>query len=316
MSKSSNDREKIVKRRQRRRKRRLKTSFKLFVAFFVILAASGGYVGYMYHQAKTAPDPYGKMEDIRDAYKSAYDLEDETKPEAKYWVLNVGNGEAIYVQCEQTDILIDTGSAEDGKAIIDTIKGELHGSLDYLIITSTSPRRIGGLEAVCKEFKPTKVITCDLGKSRAEMVKKIGPDSDVSNGEDMTLSISDGAFLSIFLPEVSSSDALDQSLMTYFSYGDTGFFAESDAGVEEEARVIEQIVKCNVIVLARAGSDQVNQLVGTLSAQYLIASTDKESGGPSEALMDSVTGAFYTTYESGTIKFSTNGTDITSNLEN
>ena len=309
----SNDREKIIKRRQRRRRRRLKPTFKIFLFFMILIISGGTFLGIKYYHLKHAPDPYGKLEDIQNAQNNNYDLTDEVMPEAKYWIINVGDGEAIFIKCGQTDILIDTGAEKNAKAVIDTIGGEITGKLDYLLITSTSARRIGGIKKICDEFQPKEVITGPLGDKTKEITFAV-PGRKVEEGVNTTITLGENFYLSIFRPEVSSDDPYDQSLMTLFTYGDTAFFAESDAGEEEEARVIEQISKCDALVLSRAGSDSVNQHIADISCPIYIASCKKGSG-PSAALVDAVNGSIYATYSSGTIKFSTNGKDVTSNLE-
>lgn len=309
----SSDREKIVRRRQRRRRRRLKPAFKIFLFFFCMILAGGAYLGFKYYQAKNAPDPYGKLDDIQTPKGSTYDLSDEVMPEARYWVLNVGDGESIYIQCEDIDILIDTGSEQDAEAILKSVKSELKGELDYLFITSTSEKRIGGLYKVCKELKPKKIISCPLGDKK-KAIAKATAGIKVEEGTNTTISLTENGSFSLLLPEVSSKDPLDQSLMTFFRYGDTSFFAESDAGEEEEARVIEQIGQCDVLVLARGGSDKANQHIGELNCNTFVASCTKDTR-PSDALIRTVTGSVYATYDSGTIQFATNGKDVSSNLD-
>lgn len=307
------DREKIAKRRARRRRRRLKLSVKIFIVFFIIILSCGAYAGFMYYQSKHMPDPNGKLEEMQGTPDSNYDLTDEVMPDAKYWVINVGRGEAIYIKCEQTDILIDTGADKDAKAIIDEIKGEITGDLDYLIITSLSDRRTGGFGAICENLKPASIITCALGDKEKEMRKAAG-DCDLKEGGTTTIALTKNSSLSLFKPEVSSKDPLDQSLLTLFRYGATAFFAESDAGEEEEARVIEQIDQCNALVLARGGSDQVNQHVNDISCSTYIASCDKNAK-PSSALIENLKGSLFATYQSGSMHFTTNGKDVTSNLD-
>lgn len=312
---ATSDREKIAKRRQRRRRRRLKPQVKLFLFLFICFAATGGYVGYKYYQSQNAPDPYGKMESLQNASKkNNYDLVDDTMPAALYWVIDVGAGEAIYVKSGETDILIDTGCDVDGKKVIDAVKGELTDGLDYLLVTSPSKRRIGGLKAVCDALKPAKIITCPLdGETKMTFIRSVG-DIPTEEGKNMTLNLSENSFFYIFLPEVSSDDPYDKSLMTYFKYGNTGFFAESDAGEEEEARVLPDIKNIDVLVLARAGSSAVNQLApSTNAATYAVS--DAAGGGPDEAVIDGIRGTIYATYSSGTLKFTSNGQTVESNLD-
>lgn len=313
MSKA-NDREKIAKRRKRRRRRRLKTSVKITLALLLCITATGAYIGILHYRAIHAPDPYGQLTNMEDVSDNAYyDLSEEVKLSAEYWILDVGNGEAIYVQCGQTDILIDTGIKENGKAVKNAIEGEINGELDYLIITNTDERRIGGLKTICKDLKPEKILTCPLGTKAVEIKRAVGniPMEEVG---DTTLNLDENGTFTIFRPDVISEDENDQSLMTLFRYGEVTFFAESDAGELEEVRVVKQVGKSDVVVLARGGSDKVNQHIASLDAAVYVASQGK-GAHLSPAILDTIGKPFYSTNVSGTIKFSTTGERYESNLD-
>lgn len=307
------NREKIARRRQRRRRRRLKTSFKIFLSFFIVLVCGGSIAGYGYYQKLHAPDPNGKLEQIQKEESNNFNMTEEVMPDADYWVLNVGKGESIYIKTGSTDILIDTGSEADAKAILKSLEGKLSGSLDYLIITSNSPGRLGGFRTVCQKLKPNKIISCDLG-DQARAYRQMAEGTKIEEGTDSTLTLSEDCTLTIFRPEVSSEDPRDQSLMTLFTYGKTRFFAESDAGEEEEARVMDRVKDCDVLVLARAGSDEVNQHIEEIGAKTMVVS-DAKGGGPAKSITEKLKSGIFTTYKSGNIKFTTNGNELTSNLK-
>lgn len=293
----------------------MKTSFKLFLAVFVFVCMMGGYAVYRHHELMNMPDPYGKLESVENTPEESYDLTDEAKADAAYWVLNAKAGECIYIKCGQTDILVDTGTEKAAKKILEELNGQISGDLDYLFITSLTDRRIGGLEKICKDLKPKKILTCPLGDRKKEIAAAAGAGADIEETGDLTINISKDAAFYAFLPDVSSKDPLDRSLMTYFKYGDTGFFAESDAGEEEEARVVPSVSVCDVVVLARGGSDIVNVHASDLNSSTYIVSNKKNSGVPSAELMDRLRGSFFATYQSGTIKFTTNGKTVESNLK-
>ena len=292
----------------------MKLSAKIAIAFIVVLIGSAGYVGIEYYKAANAPDPYGMLSDLQSTPSNTYDITDETMKDALYCVIDAGEGEAIYIKSGKTDILIDTGSEKDGKAILDVLTKEIDDGLDYLVITSPSYRRIGGVKAICDALSPANIIACDLGDKQKEIESAVGS-ATIQEGKTTTISLSKNSSFTIFKPEVSSKDPLDQSLMTYFRYGEASFFAESDAGEEEESRVIDRITHCEAVVLSRAGSDDVNQHAGEISASYYIVSTTKETGLPSARLLEAIHGDVYATYDMGTIRFTTNGDDVESNLD-
>lgn len=99
--------------------------------------------------------------------------------------------------------------------------------------------------------------------------------------------------------------------MTLFTYGDSKFVAESDAGPEEEAKLLNALDSCDVLVLGRHGSADTNQV--SLNERYTVVSTGKGSGLPAKKLVQKKQ-AIFSTAKSGTIKFSTDSALVDTTL--
>ena len=304
-------------RTKKRRKKRLKKSVKLFILAFFVLVGIGAYVGYNYYINMHMADPHGAIGDADpepDKTQSDYNLDSDNNDteEAHYWVLNAGTGEAIYIQIGSSDVLIDTGTKNFADKIVKIVEKNIRGKLDYVVLTNPDSGRIGGVKKLYKSIDVSHTIIGNLGDKEESVRKTIGKNGDIVNGKSTTLELDHGATLSIFKPEVVSKDSRDQSLMTVFSYGDTAFVAESDAGAEEEAKLLGSIDSCDVLVLARHGSaDKTNQI--DLGERYTIVSTNKGSGLPSKKLIEKKS-AIFSTAKSGTIKFTSDSTVIDMNL--
>lgn len=308
-------RKKIQKRRERRRRRRLKSSVKIFLACFVLVVLVGGYKGALIYKQLHAPDNTGNIEVAVPSEVDVFDRTEEVGTPAQYWVLDVGKGESIFVKSGDKEVLIDTGGQKAGKLVVDEIRNYIDGDLDYLIITSPDKGRIGGIKDIFKSFNVSETIIGELGNQKSKVRQQISASKKIVDAKDMTLDLGEGIELTIFRPNVSSNDIKDQSLMTYFHYGQTGFLAESDAGTEEEARVLPSIGDCSAVVLSRYGSDQASKgLDSNLIASVLITSNKKQSGFPSEKMVNALNANFYATWRSGTLKFTSTGDTYTTNF--
>lgn len=298
----------LEKRRKRRRKRKVKTSVKLIAAASIAVILLGTYVGLKIYQSRHAADPFG---DIRNQ-----DIEDDesfevTDGAVSYKVLDAGNGEAILIKFGNAEALIDTGAEDHAESLQKALKENVNGRLEYLVLSGPGPGRTGCVSTVLDTVSVDTCILGEMGEQDKEIRDKLSKCKSIIDGESMSLDMGAAATLSVIKPDVSSSEAGDRSLVTYFTYGSTGFLALSDAGREEISRAFGDVTACNVVVLSRFGAEEPNLAIpdGTYVGHY-VASAVKESGVPSEVLDDHLGGTILTTGENGTIEFSTDGNAV------
>jgi len=68
-------------------------------------------------------------------------------------VLDVGQGDSIFIKEGTTEILIDGGVAQEGNTVVNDIKPLVEGSLDVVVLTHPDADHVGGLTAVLENFK-------------------------------------------------------------------------------------------------------------------------------------------------------------------
>ena len=298
----------VEKRRKRRRRRKVKSSVKLIAVISIAVIFLGTYTGVRMYQNAHQENPFG---DIRQQDLADDDSFQVTEGSAKIKIFDVGQGEAVLIKSGKVEALIDTGTSASAESLVSDLKGEIRGSLDYLIITSPAEGRLGGIEAVTENFGVNTCILGEMGDKDAEIREKLASCGEVIDGKDLSLDIDANATLSVIKPAVSSSDSRDQSLITYFTFGKAGFVTLSDAGKEEISRAFGDIAGFNVIVLSRYGSEEPNMAIPAGSYNtYSIASTSSESGFPSETLADHLKGKVFATWSSGTLEFTTDGSSV------
>ena len=302
-------------RARKRRKKRLKKSVKIFLFIFIIILLLLGYFAYAYYMSLHAEDPHGKIggaaPTLDDKKESIQPEDDNNTVTADYWILDTGNGEAVFIKIGQTEVLIDTGNKDSAEKTVKTVKDNISGDLDYVVLTNGEANRVGGVEKLYKNVTVSHTIIGDLGNEEAAIKKAIGQNGTVEKCKSSTYELEEEATIYIHKPDVSSNDPLDTSLMTVFQYGDTRFVTESDVGIKGEAKLLGFVNDCDVLVLAKHGSDQSNKV--DLNERYSIASAAKGSSLPSAAVIKSKSSVF-STGKSGTIKFTSDSTIVDTEL--
>lgn len=298
----------IERRKRRRYKKRVKTSVKIGVVSFVLVVSLASWIAYRVYLMKTYVNPFGEVDASKEESVELIDDEDigTVSAEAYYDVLDLAGGEAIFIRCNGIEALVDTGTKDSSKALVKELSGKVSGKLDYLIITSPSAQRTGGVAAVAKEYQIGTCVLGELGESGKRAVGRdiAGKADRVVDGKSASYDFGEGVTLFVIKPEVSSSDVKDRSLVTYFKVKDHGFLAFSDAGREEVARASSGIQTCEAVVLPQHGTgDSIKNISKTITASTFVASSPKDSGFPSPEIEEMFYDRVFSTGKAGTISF-------------
>ena len=294
-----------TKHQKRRRRVRLRTSARNALVVILCVLALGGYMAYRYYQGVQNRAAFGdvsgpEVEEDGDSFKLVEGTVSCT-------VFNVGAGDAILLKSKDKEALIDTGTEKSADALVKSLKSKVDGSLDYLILTSPAEGRLGGLAKVCDI---TTCIVGEMGEQEKYVWSNLSDKGKIVNGDNLSYDIGDAATLFVIKPEVSSDDPLDRSLVTYFTFGGTGFLSLSDAGKEEISRAFGSVGTVNTVVLSRNGNAKVNAVVPDYNYQYLVASNTKTSEPANGSLTDVVRGTLYVTGTVGDLEFVSDGENL------
>ena len=122
----------------------------------------------------------------------------------KVHYIDVGQGDSIYIQYKDYDILIDAGDNNMGDRAVNFLKPLIKGNLELVIATHPDADHIGGMDTVLKSFKANKIIDTPMSGTSitySDYLKQVN--SQVKNGavysgdSDMTINISNGVKLDI-----------------------------------------------------------------------------------------------------------------------
>lgn len=205
--------------------------------------------------------------------------------------INVGAGDAIYIETPSgDDILIDGGTAGNGKKIVNYLKSqEKSMDLEYVISTHPDADHVGGLRYIFQNMKVKKFYypkdAAYSTKTAKEVINLAKKESgckiyDAKSGTKLS---SGGAKFEFVHSKKNYSSDNEDSVMTYIDYGNLEVLLTGDAekGAESAAK------KYNVDILqmphhGSAGSSS-SSFIKRFDPEKIIISTDgKKYGHPSE----------------------------------
>ena len=76
----------------------------------------------------------------------------------KIHFIDVGQGDSIFIDCGDTEALIDAGNNAYGDTVVDYIKPYVDGDLEYVVATHTDADHIGGLDDVLSAYQVDRII--------------------------------------------------------------------------------------------------------------------------------------------------------------
>lgn len=243
--------------------------------------------------------------------------------------IDVGQGDAIFVEAGNSTMLIDAGENNKGTIVKEYLKNQQITKLDYVIGTHPHSDHIGGLDTILDSFEVGKVLL-------PKVVHTTKTYEDVLDALDRhKLSITapevgdryylGSANFTILAPTRSDYDEINNySIAIKLSFGDTAFLLAGDAEKLSEDEMIESGIdlSADVLKLSHHGSaySSSNDFLDAVTPSYSIVCVgkDNEYGHPHSETLQTILDhdiKLYRTDEQGTVVFTTNGQTISVNTQ-
>lgn len=243
--------------------------------------------------------------------------------------IDVGQGDSEFIELPNGEtMLIDAGTNETGKNVVDYIKSLGYTSIDYVVGTHPHEDHIGGLDDVIKTFDigsiympkvtaDTKTFedVLDAAESKNLMINTAKSGVSIMNTEDLSIK-----FLAPTLDSYENTN--DYSAVVKVVYGETSYLFTGDAE-EFSENLITDDVNADVLKVGHHGSSTSTstEFLKKVSPAFAVISCGKGNsyGHPHSETLQKLADmgtAVYRTDELGTIVSVSDGKTITFDTNN
>lgn len=257
--------------------------------------------------------------------------EENTKAKEELLVhfLDVGQADCILIESNGEYMLVDAGNNGDEELILSYLKELGVNRLEYVIGTHPHEDHIGSLDAVIRNFDIGKIILPE----KEHTTKTFENVLDAIEEKNLKITkpkvgdqytIGDATFL-IIAPNADYGNELNNwSIGIKLDHGANSFVMSGDAEKEAEEDILENGIdlKADVLKLGHHGSktSSTEEFVDAIDPSYVVISCEigNTYGHPHKETMDWIKERgipFFRTDEQGTIIATSDGDEITWNVE-
>ncbi|GAB6179334.1 hypothetical protein JCM14036_06530 [Desulfotomaculum defluvii] len=250
-----------------------------------------------------------------------------TKDYAKVFYIDVGDGDATYIQLpNQTDILINGGSEKTYINVLEILRGQKVDDLELVINTHPGAGQMAGLAKIIKKYKVERLIDSNAAvgdnfyPEYQKAAKETGAKWEVANNQNIQFY---GAKVSILTNQASSwgRDFTGKSVVTLIEIGDIRFLFMGGLCYPLDGQ-INLTKSVQVLLAADAASNKSSSeaLLKMAKPETVIISVGKDNkyGFPHAETVSRIqnTGAkVFATSANGTVVVSTNGKSYETAIE-
>jgi len=234
--------------------------------------------------------------------------------------LDVGQGDAIYIQAPNgNDMLIDGGGSEGVLRSLSKVMAPSDRNIDVVFATHPDQDHIGGLVSVLDRYTVSNFFDPGVVNNTLvyrELAKRVAEKTNyVVARKGMKIFLQENVVAEILFPDRKiEGDTNNASIVLKISYGTTDILLTGDAGKGVERHLLKQNIESEILKAGHHGSKTSSDplFLSAVSPEYAIISAGKENryGHPSREVLDalaSVGAKIFQTSEEGTIVFVSDG---------
>lgn len=237
------------------------------------------------------------------------------------YFIDVGQADAILIQNNNENMLIDAGNNEDGKKIVKFLQEKEITQFKYIVGTHPHEDHIGGLDDIINSFEIENVLLPNAyttTKTFEDVLDAIDNKKlEITVPEiDSTLKLGD-ANITVLYSGDNPSDLNDASIVLRLDFGENSFLFTGDATTKVEKEILNKNLKVDVYKVAHHGSNSSNSksFLDKVNPTYGIISTEQDNnyGHPHDEVLNRLETRnikLYRTDILGTILVSSDGKNI------
>ena len=211
--------------------------------------------------------------------------------------LDVGQADAILIQNDGHNMLIDAGNNEDGPLLVQYFKEQNITKFDYLIATHPHEDHIGGMDDIVKNFDIDKIYMPDVTTTTKTFLDLL----DAIEEKNMTFDV----------PKINQSFTLGHTLFQVIytgndkknlnnasivlkaSFKNTSYLFTGDATSEVEKKILKKDIQATVLKVGHHGSkySTTTTFLEKVNPTYAIISVGKNNSynHPNQTTIDKLT---------------------------
>ena len=253
-------------------------------------------------------------------------LQEEILSKLEIHFIDIGQGDASLIICDDKAMLIDAGENDMGTSVQLYLSKQGITSLDYVIGTHPDSDHIGGLDVIITKFDCDTVFMPDFTKDTKtyrDVVNAISYKSaKLINPEVGDVYTLGSASFTIIAPNDSYEDANNASIGILLTHGENTFLFTGDAEEEAEADILKNglSIDADVLHVGHHGSKTSSsvEFIETVSPEYAVISCgiDNSYGHPHAGPLNTLRGVgakLFRTDEQGSIVVTSDGSTLTWN---
>lgn len=239
--------------------------------------------------------------------------------------LNVGQGDAILINTSgDQQILIDGGPNKQVLAELSKVMPFYDRSIDAIILTHPHQDHVGGLVEVLKRYDVDFVFDSGDGASLAEFAEfnkliKEKNMKEVKVRRGMRILLGGGAYFDVLLPDVflDSENQHQNMVVGRLTYGNTCFLLTGDMEREQEFKILNDDIDCDVLKVGHHGSktSSSESFLKAVSPEIAVIQVGAKNryGHPYQAVLERLSASVaqvFRTDVSGAVIMESDGRDI------
>ena len=249
------------------------------------------------------------------------------KPELKFYVLDVGQGDAIFIETpSKNQVLIDGGPDRSVLKELGEVMPFWDRNIDLVVLTHPNLDHAAGLVDVLKNYKVGMYLDAgdDYPLAEYEELKRIVSEKNiqyvrVKRGTRFTLD-EEVEFLVLSPEKLVEGDPNFNSIIAKLSFGEVDFLLTGDAEKGEELKLVQNgdNLESEVLKAGHHGSKTSSNplFLEKVSPQYALISVGRQNryGHPASEVLNNLALAgakIFRTDVDSRIKIESDGTDLT-----
>ena len=252
-----------------------------------------------------------------------------TSYEMKVHYIDVGQGDAILVQVNDKNLLIDSGPKSEKKKLNEYLNSLYIPQLDYVIATHPHEDHIGNMSYIINNYKVINFYSPKIQnnttafENMAESLSRKNIKIRILKANNKSIDLGENTLVEIFSPNLDIYDNLNNySPIIKISYGNNSFLFTGDAEENLEEEVISKSfnLKSDVLKIGHHGSststsrnflEKVNPIITVISV-----GKDNSYGHPTKETLEKIKGtSIYRTDINGSTIITSDGKTLKSSFK-